>query len=295
MLLWLFRTKERKILAILIGMIFLVGILLYMKDTGRTENIDQAVMAENFLKAGDYEKASDAYQRALSVKAADIQLLSIGLSDAYVGMKEYDKALEILRTCYQQTSGSRVKEKIEEVTADKIEYDYLQATTRAEVYYSNKEYDKAIEEYEKAKKIKSKEVTSYIRITQAYVEEGKYELAKGEAIEGKELTKDKVFDDLLASADSYLTKEQYDKLISQAQEYISQENYTDGISTYQEAVKLLPKEDAAYLELAQIYMFQKEYNKVIVLLQYAAQNTKNEELDRIMKKATQLQEKEEGN
>lgn len=294
MLLWLFRTKERIIITVFVGVITIIGTILIIQHAEDRYHMDHAVMAENYLKAGNFEMAVKAYQSALLAEGADNQFLSAGLADAYVGMNEYEKALEVLRICYQATSGSIVKEKIEEVTEKKLEYDYIDATSRAEIYYSNQEYDKAIAEYEKAKKIKSKEATPYIRISQAYMEDGNYDLAREEAIEGQEITKEEVFDEILEDIALCVKKEQYDKLVKQAQEYINQENYKDGILTYQKGIKLLPAESAAYQGLAEVYLLQENYDKAIALLRYAKMKARSDELDRLMKKAEQLKELEEG-
>jgi tetratricopeptide (TPR) repeat protein len=287
MLLRPFRTKEKRILGFLILVLFIAGIYLYLNYLEKKYSPDQAVMAENYLKAGNYEQAVEAYQKVLLMKDIDRQHISIGLADAYVGMEKFDKALEVLRACYQETAGSRVKDKIEEVTAEKIDYDYQQAASRAEVYYSREEYDKAIGEYEKAKKIKSKEPTSYIRITQAYIEKGEYELAREEVLEGQELTQDAIFIDLLELVDSYLIKDNYTALIKQGAEYITQENYDAGIAAYKKAAKLLPKESAAYLELAKVYLSQKEYEKAKTLLSAAVELTNNEELAKLLEEVTE--------
>lgn len=289
----LFRTKERIFIAAVILILSVIVVCLYFHYSGGGVSIDQAVMAENYLKAGNYEQSVKAYKKALSMKNIDREFLTICLSDAYVGMNDYDKALEVLRSYYEETSGSKVKVKIEEVTAKKIDYDFDQTVSRAEIYYSNKEYDKAIIEYEKAKKIKSKEVTSYIRITQAYVEKGEYENAREEALEGQELTQDVRFDKLLVTVDSYLTKEQYDTLVDQAVEYINQENYEGGIATYQKAIKLLPQESAAYEGLAEFYILQKEYSKAVILLTPAVKLTESEDLEKLLKEASDLKDTDE--
>lgn len=289
MLLKAFRTKERKVTAFILGLILIViGVFLFTNYSGNRKFIEQAVMAENYLEAGNYREAVDAYQKAMSMKKATQQNLAIGLADAYVGLNEYDMALEALRSCYQKASGVKVKEKIEEVTSKKTEYEYLQAATRAEVYFSNKEYDKAIAEYEKAKLIKSKKATSYQRIAEAYMEIDEYEKAREEILEGQELTQDESLDKILVIINTHLIREKYDKLISQAEEYINQENYKDGITQYEAAIALLPKKDLAYIGLANVYLARKEFNRAVLLLQSVIEQVDSDELSDLLKKATKL-------
>ncbi|MDF2942891.1 MAG: hypothetical protein K0S01_1749 [Herbinix sp.] len=289
-----FRTKEGKIIAAILGLIvIIIGVFISFNYSGNKQFVEQAVMAENYLKAGSYEQAIDAYKKALSIKDSDQQLLSIGLSDAYVAMNDYDSALEVLRSCYQKTSGIKIKEKIEEVTTAKTDYEYLQSISRADVYFTNKEYDKAITEYEKAKLIKSKEVTSYKRIAEAYIEIGEYNLARDEIVEGQALTQSKDLIELLTKVDSYLLKEQYDTMVEQAAEYIYQENYKDGIAKYEEAILLLPEEAMAYKGLAETYLTQKKYSKAVFLLQDTIKHIKNDDLENLLEEVTSIKEAED--
>ena len=182
-----FRTKERKIIAVILGMVIIAAVWMiagaHDKDERPTE---QAVMAENYLNTGSYEEAVKAYEEALEQKGNDQEALCIGLSDAYVGLKDYDKALEVLHSYYDKLSTEKLKKKIEEVNSAKTDYEFFQSISRADVYFSNKEYDKAISEYEKAKLIKSKDIQSYQRIAQAYIKQEEYDKARNEVIEGYE-------------------------------------------------------------------------------------------------------------
>lgn len=283
-----FRTKERKIIAaIILVVIIIISILIFTGYSYNRQFVEQAVMAENYLEAGNYDSAADAYLKALSMKKGDEQLLTIGLADAYAGMDDFDKALEVLRSCYGKTSDIKVIEKIEEITSAKTDYDYLQSISLAEVYFSNKEYDKAIAEFENAKLIKSKEALSYQRIAEAYIILGKYDLAKEEIIEGQEITQDKGLDKIMDIVETSIKKEHYDALIAQAAEYILQENFKDGITKYNEAISLLPGESIGYSELAKFYISQKEYDKAISLLQEAMINADSDELKNLKDQAIQ--------
>lgn len=294
MLCGVFRTKERKVIAAILGLVvIIVGIIIISSVSKGGQFIEQAVMAENYLKTGSYEQAVEAYQEALSISGSDQESLSIGLADAYVGLNEYDKALEILRSCYQKTSTVKIEKKIEEVTSAKTDYEFLQSISRADVYFSNKEYDKAISDYEEAKLIKSKDMTSYQRIAQAYIAMGEYDLAREEVLEGIEITQNEELKELLSTIDKYLLKEQYDLMVAQAKEYIYQENYEDGITKYKETIILLPSEAVAYKALAQIYIDQKNYNEAVLLLSDGVELSNDSELKELLETAKKLKEAEE--
>ncbi len=293
MLRGVFRTKERKVIAAILGTIFVIGFIIFCTASKGGQIDEQAVMAENYLNAGSYEHAVEAYQKALSMKNSDQETLSIGLAEAYVGLKDFDKALEVLRACYQKKSTMKLEQKIEEITSEKLDHEFLQSISRADVYFSNKEYDKAISVYEEAKLIKSKDITSYERIAQAYIEQGKYELAREEALEGIEITRNEELNQLLVTIDTYLLKEDYDLIVVQAEEYVYQENYKDGIEKYQEAIRLLPSQTKAYKNLAQIYLEQEKYNEAVTLLTEAVELTKDPELQELLTTAIEQKEAEE--
>lgn len=294
MLSWIFRTKERIVIALITGLtIAALAISLFRSSLADKTSLQQAVMAENYLKAGNYEQAAQAYTKAIAGGNGEDQHLSVGLADAYVGLNEYDRALDALRLCYQKTVGIKVKEKIEEVTSQKADYEYQQTADRAEIYFTNKEYDKAISEYEKAKLIKSKEALSYRRIAEAYIKKGEYGKASQEVREGLELTKDNSLVKKLADVQAYIKKEQYNTLVKKASEYIYQENYDDGIAKYKKAIELLPKESYAYSGLAEAYIGQRDYSEAILLLQFANKRIESKELDDLLSRAVRLKKEEE--
>lgn len=289
MLQGVFRTKERKVIAAIIGLAVIIIIIWII--TGYRHNkdfVEQAVMAENYLKAGSYEQAIEAYLKALSMKGGEDQPLTIGLADAYAGVDDYDRALEVLRSYYKKDPGDKVKEKIEEITSEKADYDFIQSISLAEVYFTNMEYEKAIGEFEKAKQIKSREALSYQRIAEAYIELGNYSRAKEEVEQGLEITQDKDLEKTMAVVDAGMKKEQYENLLEQAAEYILQENYEEGIARYQEAIALLPKEKTGYIELAKTYISEEEYEEALQLLEDGIKLVVEDELKSLLDQAVQL-------
>jgi tetratricopeptide (TPR) repeat protein len=288
------RTKDGKMIAAVMGIAaIIIGGCIFTGYVQNEQFLEQAVIAENYLKAGNYDQAAEAFEKALSAKGDDEELLTIGLADAFVGMNNYDKALEVLRSCYQKTSGRKVKVKIEEVISAKTDYEYSQSISRAEVYFTNREYNKAIEVFEQAKKIKSKDPTTYQRIAEAYIRLDEYELALEEVTEGQVFTQDESLGLTLAVVNSYLNQEQYITLLESASGYILQENYEDGIAKYKEAIELMPRNSEAYEELAWFYLNNKEYDKALVLLQNAIELTRSDELTDLLSQATQQKDRKD--
>lgn len=291
----LFQTKDKRLITVVIGVIVLIfaGSIYIIRQAGDDESMEQAVMAENYLKAGNFDEAVKAYTKALAMKNNDEEQLAIGLSVAYVGLKDYDKALEVLRSCYEKTSGNKIKERIEEVISLKTDYEYSQCITRADIYLSNREYDKAISEYEQAKLIKSKEPLTYQKIAEAYLGKGEYDLALMEVLEGQALTQDEELQYTLEKVESYIKKKQYEELTVQADEYIYQENYEDGIAAYKRAIYIAPKEAEAYIGLASAYITLKKYASAVNILESARNFLVNKEIEDLYDKALELKKAED--
>ncbi|HHX12513.1 MAG TPA: tetratricopeptide repeat protein [Clostridiales bacterium] len=287
------RNNKNKFVVILIVSISLIlGVSISNGYRNNKLYNKQTVMAKEYLESGNYNQAIESYETALTMKNSDKELLSIGLAEAYIGNNEYDKALEILRGHYEIDTGRIIKEKIEEVTLRKADYEYEKIISCGDVYFSNEEYDKAILEYENAKKIKSKEVVAYKKIGESYVNMKSYTLAKEELLEGLTITNNEELIDALKLVESYIMKQQYDSLMTKAKEFVYQENYEDAILQYKEAIILIPKETQGYIELAEIYTSRKRYEEAISLLAGINNEIYNEDIRRIYEKAVDLKEEE---
>ena len=289
------QTKERRIMIALLALILLVlGIITYYTFELRNNYKEQAVMADEYLEAGNYEQAIEAYLKAMSMKNSKRELLSIGLAEAYCGTNNYDKALESLRNSYQQNGGveikKKIKEKIEEVTAKKTDYEFRLMITNADTYYLNSEFEKAINEYEKAKLIKSKETISYERIAEAYIAMGNYSLAREEVLDGLALTQNEELNVMLDKVNLKLFQTQYEEIVKAASEYIYQENYEEAIKKLEEAINLLSGEESAYNKLAEVYITIGEYEKAEELLERALQNIQSDVMEEILDQAISLKE-----
>lgn len=290
--------KYKKIWILLIALlIFLFAIILiYNSYILRKRHEEHTVIAQEYLDAGDFEEAQEAYQKALAMKYGDKELLSLGLADAFAGAHNYDKALEVLRSIYEVNKTTAVKEKIEEITIKKTDYSFNQQISFGDTFFSNGEYNKAIDEYEKAKQIKGKSDIPYIKIVESFMALERYDLAYEEIEEGLALTESMVLDSKLSTVEALLKEIKYDEILLSAEEYIYQENYEDAISSFNEAIRLIPERDAAYNHMAELYITQEEYYTAKALLQnYLRSNSSSasmEILNRADDLITQINEKE---
>lgn len=230
---------------------------------------EKAVMAERYLESGDYQQAIKTYKKIMSMNPDNKELLSIGLAEAYLGIHEYDNALDVLRKSYKIYNSDKLRQKIEEVILRKTDYNFEQIIARADTYFYNGEYEKAIPEYEKAKTIKSKEIISYQRIADAYIAMNQYDLAQKQAMDGMAITNNTQLQGALDRIDAHLLEDEYYNLLKSATEYVAQENYDEAIEIYQQAIKLLPKYEQAYGDLSDLYVNLKLYSKSVYVLKNA--------------------------
>ena len=70
------------------------------------------------LKSGKYEEASEAYIKLIDKDEKNIEAYN-GLADAYVGMKEYEAAVDVLSECYGITGNKELVKKMNSIT-DKL-------------------------------------------------------------------------------------------------------------------------------------------------------------------------------
>ena len=260
-------NKKRWILILSAAIFLLASLFIYNAYISRKRYEEQAVMAQDYLEAGSFKGAQDAFQKAFSMKYGDKELLSIGLAEAYGSGHEYDKALEVLRSRYEVEKTTIVKEKIEEITARKTDYRFFQLISYGDTYFSNGEYVKAVDEYEKAKMIKSKEYISYLKIAESYMAMDRYDLAEDEIKDGQALAESEQLNIIMSRVESRLKEIRYDEILLMASEYIYQENYEEALNNFNEAIWLISERDTAYNQMSELYITMKDYDTAKAILQ----------------------------
>ncbi|TAH72781.1 MAG: tetratricopeptide repeat protein [Anaerolineaceae bacterium] len=281
-------NKKRWVMIVSAFIFLLAALLLYNTYISRKRYEEQTVMAQEYLDAGSFEEAQEAYQKALSMNYGDKEFLSIGLAEAYAGVHNYDKALEVLRSRYEVEKTIAVKEKIEEITSKKTDHGFYQLISFGDTYFSNGEYNKAIDEYEKAKLIKSKLDISYLKIATSYMALKRYDLAEEEIKDGLALTESEKLKNMMGKVESRLNEIKYDEILLMASEYIYQENYEEAFNSFNEAIRLIPGKDAAYNQMAELYISFKDFDTAKALLQNYLRSNSSSLSQEILNKANDL-------
>ena len=285
--------KAKFIMPLMILTILLLGLFVFFNYTSSKRYKEQFIVAETYLEEGKYEKAIDAYKKAILMKKSkpDHEKLTIGLAEAYSGLNNYDEALQTLREFYIKSDSLEIKQKIEEIIYLKTEYEFEQALSRGDRFFSNEEYNKAIAEYEKAKKVNSRDATSYEKIAESYIAMGEYDDAYNEIINGLALTQDESLNQILSRIEHKQDLVQYNKYIEEANEYIYQEHFTEAIEKYQEAIKLIPEKETAYIKLGETYITLGRYDRAIASAEGALELIDSGGIEEVINKASSLKEK----
>lgn len=286
--------KIKIAIPIVVLSILLIGLFVLFNQASKRRYEEQVARAESYLEAESYQEAIESYNKALRMnKDKWDEDVIIALAEAYAGNYNYDKALETLREYYIRSDSVLLKEKIVDISYQKLDYEYQQVISRGNKFFSNEEYDKAIDEYEKAKTIKGRETISYQKIAESYVAKGDYERAYKEITDGIVLTQNENLKKTLSRLEVELGLLQYNKCIEEGTEYIQQEKYTEGIKKYEEAIKQVPTAERAYVRLGEAYIQLEWYERTVALMQTALTNVKSERLEEILNLAMEKKEEEE--
>ena len=99
------------VLAIVATVIIALTISSSGKDRKLQEQLD---LGEKYIDELDYEQAIVAYEAAIEIDPMSVEAY-LGLINAYIGMEDYDKALECGTNGYQITNDLRLSEQIQEL------------------------------------------------------------------------------------------------------------------------------------------------------------------------------------
>lgn len=217
------KTKWMRLLPLLL-LLVLVGCT-GCGNAGENENTKQGM---TLIEELDYEGALGCFEQAL-VSGEDIREIYRGQGIAYMGLTQYDKAIEAFGKFFSESSS----------IPNAMDYDvnyYL-----AVAHYKNGELQKAKEIYDAILNMKSKEKDAYFMRGSILLELGKYEEAKLDFDQAIEL-------------DPY----NYDQLVSIFQ-VLDQFGYREIGHVYlQQAIDNAPK-DITNFDKGRIYYYMDDY------------------------------------
>ena len=93
----------------------LIGCFFYINGTSMKVQ-RQLDLGNRYLEEQDYEQAKVAYEQAIEIDQMDVEAY-LGLADAYVGLENYEKAIEVLKLGYGINPDERIYKRIAEIEA----------------------------------------------------------------------------------------------------------------------------------------------------------------------------------
>ena len=110
-------SPKRNIIIIIITAILLIGsgitavalISSYSASSGVSEHLQ---LAERYLSEQNYEQAVIEFLKVLEIEPMNVDAY-LGLADAYIGLGQTDKAIEVLREGLEKTGDERISVKLD--------------------------------------------------------------------------------------------------------------------------------------------------------------------------------------
>src|SRR5574344_1178672 len=190
-------TKKKKSKAKLITIISIAGVVaigggataavMLSQPSVETKVEEQISLGEKYLTQEKYDEAIIAYKKAIEIQPNNPDLY-IKLADVYIKKSDNDSAVDTLENGYKKTNSDKIKQKLDDL---KLEMQYKQLVTDGNSALSSKNYDKAVENFNGAIKIKPNEVQNYISSADGYIGKNDLDNAKKVLENGYNTTKSK--------------------------------------------------------------------------------------------------------
>ena len=96
-------------IALAIILLTVIGIIAY-SNTPAVRLQKQLDLGNRYLSEMEYEKAIAEYEAVIEIDSRNVEAY-LGLADAYIGLGEYDKAMEALKRGYEETGNEELRDR----------------------------------------------------------------------------------------------------------------------------------------------------------------------------------------
>ena len=265
----LYKKKKRKkiIIAVSIigaaGILFSGGYLFYQNTPGRVIARSQ-IKAESFSAEKNYSAAAAELQRILELDDKNIQAY-LDISQAYLQQNMTDKAVDALRTGYELTGDSKIKERLNELLK-------IQALEQGNKYLSEKKYKQATEEFQKVLDADKKCAEAYAGKADAYVGLNETDNALLCLQSGIDETDDE-------ELKTKLNEIKIKQLLDNADRLYSQEEYDEARKEYKNVLIIDDKNTEAYLGMANSLLAMDNEDGAAEILAAGLEKTKDRQIE----------------
>lgn len=106
------KKKAAVIISVLLLCLLAAGAVLYLNSDG-VKVRKQLDLGQKYLNELDYEQAIASYEAVLDIDKENVDAY-LGIAEAYVGLEDYEGAVDILKTGYELTANEVIKGRIDE-------------------------------------------------------------------------------------------------------------------------------------------------------------------------------------
>lgn len=250
-------THKRRIIIIIgiaTALVICAAVLIVLHNL-RNDPANILTQADRYLTEQRYGQAADEFQRVIEADPNNTAAY-ISLADAYVGLNEFDKAVETLKTGLNITNDESISNKLVNMLSES-----------AQKHLSEANYEQAISEFEQVIEFDDQKTSAYIGIADAYT-----------AIQNTDSAIEILKTGLEITGDENIMPELSDLLLKSADISLSDKNYEQAISIYEQILKIDEKNINAYVGLADAYTSLTDTDKAIETLKTGLENTSDESI-----------------
>ena len=167
------------IIALAVGIGFVIS-------RGSTKNLpEQLELGQKYMEEMDYEQAVVTFSGIIEIDDKCVEAY-LGLTETYIRMGEYDKALETAQKGYERTGDERLAEYINMIENKKV----TEQLNLGQKYLEEMDYEQAVVTFSRIIEIDDQCVEAYLGLTETYIRMGEYDKALETAQKGYERTGD---------------------------------------------------------------------------------------------------------
>lgn len=219
-------TKSVQITVLSVAGVVIIGvivalIMIFSQPDIQVQVDEQLSVGEKYLTEENYDEAIIAFKKAIDIQPNNPDLY-IKLADAYIASDNTEEAVKILEEGMNKTSSADIEKKLNDLKSDMQYEEYMKEGQNA---LSNKIYDIAAENFEKASAVKPQEVEPYLSASECYIGEDDNDNAVKILEEGYEATKSEEIKEKLEALKTSLQPIYFDTI----QEYNGSVYYTSTI------------------------------------------------------------------
>ncbi len=228
----------------------------------KTKLVDLLLESANTsLSDNNYEQATSVFEQVLEIDGKNINAY-VGLADSYINHAGTDKAVEALKTGFENTGDESIKDKLVILLSD-----------CANQYISKKDYGKAAERYAEVIAVDVKNTDAYISLAESYTAMNNTDKAIETLEAGFKETSDSIIEDKLVNL-----------LTQSANRVLSEKKYEQALAMFEKLMNVDLKNADAYIGAAKAHIGKEQNDAALKVLQDGYDKTNDSRIKKMLVK-----------